>query len=70
MDKVKLLECMADPKTRDRIVEDIDKGLKLGITGTPVFLVNGHKVIGGRPRPDLEKMIDDAMKTADGAERE
>ncbi|MCA9514063.1 MAG: thioredoxin domain-containing protein [Myxococcales bacterium] len=70
VDKVKLLECMADPKTRDRIVEDIDKGLKLGITGTPVFLVNGHKVIGGRPRPDLEKMIDDAMKTADGAERE
>lgn len=64
LDKVALLECMASDATRKRIASDIDEGLKLGITGTPVFFVNGHKVVGARSRADLEKMVDDAMKSA------
>lgn len=36
--------CMNNSKTEDRINEDIQTGLDVGVTGTPAFYINGKKI--------------------------
>jgi protein-disulfide isomerase/uncharacterized membrane protein len=40
VDVERFRSCMQDPATRARLREDIDKGLALGLTGTPTFVVD------------------------------
>jgi protein-disulfide isomerase len=49
--------CMSDPATVERVTADAELGISVGVDGTPTFLVNGRRVIGGRPQPVLEAMI-------------
>ncbi|MGB0590553.1 MAG: vitamin K epoxide reductase family protein [Myxococcota bacterium] len=49
--------CMNDPATLERVKADAELGIKAGVDGTPTFLLNGRRVIGGRPQPVLEAMI-------------
>ncbi len=51
----------------DKLVRrDFDEGLTAGVTGTPLFLVNGRPVIGAQPLAEFERVIDQAAKHADG----
>jgi protein-disulfide isomerase len=49
--------CMNDPATAARVTADAELGVQVGVDGTPTFLLNGRRVIGGRPLPVLEAMI-------------
>ena len=55
--------CLDDPNTRARVTRDAEQGVAAGVDGTPTFLLNGHRVVGGRPQPILEAMIE-ATKAA------
>jgi protein-disulfide isomerase len=37
-------KCRADPRTKQRVVSDIEEGLRLGVTGTPAIWVNSRRV--------------------------
>ncbi len=46
------------------VQSDFRQGLKLGITGTPAFLINGKPVSGAQPLATFERLIDQQLKTA------
>ena len=50
--------CLESGKFRTLIQEDFQEGLRLGITGTPYFFVNGIPVNGARPQPEFEEIIE------------
>jgi thiol:disulfide interchange protein DsbC len=44
--------------------KNLQLGRKLGVNSTPtLFFVNGERVAGGLPAPDLREMLDDAAKS-------
>ncbi len=59
-----LAKCVADPRTDARIKADIEQGIRLGITGTPVFFVNGRRLSGARSADVIHELIDQALAGA------
>lgn len=49
-----------------RVDEDFTEGRRLGVSGTPAFLVNGAPVLGAQPLPVFTASIDDALAEAGG----
>ena len=45
----KLEACVADPKTNEEILGDINEAHGRGVTATPTFFVNGEMIVGFRP---------------------
>ena len=45
---------------------DFQKGLKLGVNGTPTFLINGQVLVGLQPLQVFEDAIEDARREAGG----
>jgi protein-disulfide isomerase len=42
-------ECMASPRTRQSVEDDIAEGKALGVDSTPTLFINGHPMTGGDP---------------------
>jgi protein-disulfide isomerase len=61
--------CMRDSATRMRVREDIEAGRALGITGTPVILVNAAKFRGVLPNGELERQVSSALQRQGSGER-
>ena len=53
--------CMNTARYREEVAKDLRDGLKLGITSTPTFFVNGRPLIGARPAADFHALIDKAL---------
>lgn len=49
---------------RQGIEKDFTEGQRIGVNGTPAFLVNGQPIIGAQPLEAFEKAIDEANKAA------
>lgn len=64
VDRAALEACMMSDDTGERIRADIKQGIDLGIRGTPVFFLNGHRLSGARTPQVLNELIDRAMKEA------
>ena len=45
---------------------DFQKGLNLGVNGTPTFFINGKRLVGLQPVGVFEKVIEDARREAGG----
>jgi len=45
---------------------DFQRGLNLGVNGTPTFFINGKMLVGLQPVGVFEKVIDDARREAEG----
>jgi protein-disulfide isomerase/uncharacterized membrane protein len=58
--------CMESFPTTKRLYEDIALATLAGVRGTPVFLVGGRKVEGGRPSEVIQAMLQ-SVSQADGA---
>jgi len=51
----------------ERLVQsDFQKGLNLGVNGTPTFFVNGRMLVGLQPVGVFEDVIEDARREARG----
>ena len=50
--------CMKGNRYREEVLQDLQDGLKLGITSTPTFFINGRPLIGARPLADFQAIID------------
>ncbi len=58
LDTSRLSVCAEAPQTALQITRDITEGKALGISGTPTFFVNGHRVEGIRPSPIWNLVIE------------
>ncbi len=47
-----------DPKLRARVEEDQALAARLGVGGTPTFVINGEKVVGAQPFEKFKEVID------------
>lgn len=54
-------ECLNSPETRNKLLTDVEDGIKLEITATPSFLINGYKFSGYTPIEDARKLIEDLL---------
>ena len=61
LDAAQFESCMESAKFSASIQEDFQEGLRLGITGTPYFFINGIPVNGARPQPDFEEVIESEL---------
>ena len=50
--------CLESGKFSASIQEDFEEGLRLGITGTPFFFINGLPVNGALPQPVFEEIVE------------
>ncbi len=58
--------CVAKPETEKRVRESIALGMKLGVTSTPTFFVNGRKVVGfgnNTPYDVVKSIVDYSVNT-------
>jgi protein-disulfide isomerase len=58
LDSMQFESCLESAKFRASIQEDFQEGLRLGITGTPFFFINGIPVNGALPQPVFEEIIE------------
>ena len=61
LDTAKFDACLASGRHKDGVQKDLDEGNKLGITGTPVFFINGRAVRGAQPIDAFSRVIDDEL---------
>ncbi|HKY71780.1 MAG TPA: DsbA family protein [Nitrospira sp.] len=50
--------CLRSGRFRDQIAKDLHEGLKLGITSTPTFFINGRPLVGAQPLSRFQALID------------
>ncbi len=50
--------CLKSGKYKAQIKADYQEALRLGITGTPAFFINGVLISGARPKAEFENIID------------
>lgn len=60
--KNKLESCVADPKTKAKVVSLINQATPFNIRSTPTFLLNGVKIEGALPTDQLFAIMDEILK--------
>jgi protein-disulfide isomerase len=50
--------CLHAGRFREEITKDLHEGLKLGITSTPTFFINGRPLVGAQPLANFRALID------------
>ena len=51
-------ECLASDRHLETILEELEQGSDLGVTGTPAYFINGRMVSGAQPFPAFAEIID------------
>ena len=54
--------CLTSGRYRQEVLADLQEGMKLGITSTPTFFVNGRPLVGARPIADFVGLIDPLLR--------
>jgi len=55
-------QCLDSGKYADAVKKDLAEGVKIGIQGTPSFVINGQALIGAYPFEEFEKVIEEKLK--------
>ena len=50
----------------EAVAADFQRGQRLGVTGTPTFIVNDQVMVGLQPLETFEQVIEDARREAEG----
>jgi protein-disulfide isomerase len=62
VDSAKFTECLNQDKTLERVQADISEGNRIGVRGTPSFLLNGKLIVGAQPYETFKAAIDATLK--------
>jgi protein-disulfide isomerase len=54
--------CLDSGKYQAAVQSDIEDGVRLGITGTPTFFVNGRVIVGAVPLENLKKIVEAELR--------
>lgn len=57
LDMAKFNTCLTDPAIQKEVNDDTAVGIEAGVSGTPTFFINGHKVEGAIPETLFEKLL-------------
>jgi protein-disulfide isomerase len=61
LDVARLNTCMMDLTTLPAIKADLIEAQQKGLTGTPVFIINGKTITGAQPKEEFARVIDEAL---------
>ncbi|MEX2304343.1 MAG: thioredoxin domain-containing protein [Bryobacterales bacterium] len=62
LDSEPFLECLKSQKYRDAVQADSQEAQKLGISGTPTFVINGIVLSGAQPFEEFARVIEDELR--------
>ncbi|MEM6289667.1 MAG: thioredoxin domain-containing protein [Myxococcota bacterium] len=65
MDEAKFLRDFASTEASQAVDSDLLAGAKLGVTGTPVFFVNGHRYVGFRDTSQWTDVLEFEIENAE-----
>ena len=54
--------CLTSGRFRAEINKDLQDGLRVGVTSTPTFFINGRPVIGFQPIAAFQDLIDESLR--------
>ena len=54
--------CLNTGRYREEVAKDLHDGLKLGVTSTPTFFINGRPLVGAKPFVEFQAVIDRLLK--------
>lgn len=61
MDAGKFQSCLSSPEIQARVNADLQEGSRVGVRGTPSFLINGQLLVGAQPFSAFQQTIDAAL---------
>lgn len=68
LDVPAFVQCLSSGKHRTTIQKDINEALRLGINGTPAFIINGRWLSGAQPLENFIRVIEEELaQTASGS---
>ena len=56
--------CISSSTHAAAVQRDIDEAIRLGLTGTPNFFINGRPLVGAQPLESFVRMIDEELRQA------
>jgi protein-disulfide isomerase len=54
-------DCLDSDKYKDEVLNDLNAGGSVGVTGTPTFFINGKKLVGAQPFENFKTAIEEAL---------
>jgi predicted DsbA family dithiol-disulfide isomerase len=57
-------QCFHSGKYQATVQQDVEEGGRFGVTGTPVFFINGRLLSGAQPLERFVQMIEDELARA------
>jgi len=54
--------CLTSRRYREEVAKDLHDGLRLGVTSTPTFFINGRPLVGAKPFAEFQAVIDSLLK--------
>jgi protein-disulfide isomerase len=64
LDEKPFASCMDSGKYKEQIEQDVQDGIRIGVSGTPGFFINGIFLAGAQPASAFEKIIDEELLDA------
>ncbi len=64
VDEAAFSECLSSGKYRDALVDEALSIQRMGVRGTPAFLINGMFVSGAQPFEVFQQVIEEQLKNA------
>ena len=61
LDTTQFTQCLESQNHRDEVLADYIDGQELGLTGAPVFFINGIRLEGAQPLTTLSQIIDNEL---------
>jgi protein-disulfide isomerase len=61
LDMGKFKAAMESHKFASKVDEELKQGQAAGVSGTPTFVINGHKLVGAQPADAFKKVIDEEL---------
>jgi protein-disulfide isomerase len=62
LDQQSFALCLNARRYREEVVKDLQDGLRLGVSSTPTFFVNGRPLVGAHPLTDFQALIDPLLR--------
>ncbi len=62
----RFVACMTEGRYRDNVDANLAEGRRLGVTGTPAFVINGKFLAGAQPTDIFKRVIDRELNSLGG----
>lgn len=62
VDKTKWVKCIKNTGPQETVIDaNIASGIKLGVSGTPAYFINGRKLSGAMPYEEFRRVVEDEL---------